>query len=162
MCMMKAQDILNCIAEEHMKLKIEENAALPETEIIIHCKQADAQIMKMAALLRVFDQKLTGTQNGETFLLEPQQILYIDTVDQKTFFYTQNNVYETPLKLYLLEERLAGNDFFRASKSSIVNFAHIQSLRPEFGGRLIATLTNGEKCFISRQYAVAVKQRLLF
>ncbi|MEG1447538.1 MAG: LytTR family DNA-binding domain-containing protein [Ruthenibacterium sp.] len=143
-----------------MKLKIEESAAVSETEVIILCRQTDAQVLKMAALLRTFEQKLTGEQNGEFFLLDAQTILYIDTVDKKTFFYTKNGVYETPLKLYLLEEQLAGNDFFRASKSSIINFTQIQSLRPEFGGRMIVTLTNGEKLFVSRQYTAAIKQRL--
>ena len=41
------------------------------------------------------------------------------------------------VKLYELEERLAASDFIRISKSCIVNFCQIRSLRPEFGGRMI-------------------------
>lgn len=143
-----------------MKISIEEQAELAETEVIIRCRQADPQILKMIATLRAFDQKITGTREGRTFLLDAGDILYIDTADKKTFLYTAGEVYETPLRLYELEERLAPQDFFRASKSSVVNFNAIRALRPDFGGRMELTMTNGEKLFVSRQYVPTVKQKL--
>ncbi len=143
-----------------MKISIEEREDLPETEILIRCRQADSQILGMLATLRAFDQKVTGTRDGRTFLLEAGDILYVDTADKKTFLYTAGEVYETPLHLYELEERLAARDFFRASKSSIINFNKIKSLRPDFGGRLRLTLTNGEELFVSRQYVPVVKEKL--
>ena len=143
-----------------MKISIEEGDGFQETEVVIRCKHTDAQILKMLATLRVFDQKITGFREGQTFLLEAGKILYIDTVDKKTFFYTAEAVYETLLKLYELEERLSSCDFFRASKSTIVNFNEIQSMRPDFGGRMQLTMTNGEVVFVSRQYVPVIKQKL--
>lgn len=143
-----------------MKLSIEEREDLPETEVIIRCCRTDPQILKMIATLRAFDQKLTGLREGRTFLLDAEDVLYIDTADKKTFLYTAKEVYETPLRLYELEERLAARDFFRASKSAIVNFNQIKSMRPEFGGRMELTMTNGEKLFVSRQYVPTIKQKL--
>ena len=87
-------------------------------------------------------------------------MLYIDTVDRRTFLYTSGGVYETPLKLYELSDRLASADFFRAGKSVVVNFRQIQSLRPELGGRMRLTMSNGELVFVSRQYVPEVKRRL--
>ena len=142
-----------------MKIVINENPALLETEVVVNCRQ-DEQILKVIASLRVFDQKVTGTVNGQTFLLSPSEILYIDTVDKKTFLYTEGAVYETPLKLYELEEKLVAEDFFRASKSSIINFGRIKSLRPDFGGRMILTMSNGEQLAVSRQYALTIKTKL--
>lgn len=143
-----------------MKIRIEEQSGLAETEIIIQCSRTDEQVLKMLAVLRVFDRKLTGTRNGQTFILDAGEILYIDTVDKKTFLYTANDVFETPLRLYELESQLADRDFFRASKSTILNFNHIRSLLPEFGGRMQATMTNGEIVFISRQYVPYLRQKL--
>lgn len=143
-----------------MRFSIEEGEQFSETEIIIRCRRTDPQILKMMSLLQVFDRKLTGLKEGQTYLLEADQVLYIDTVDKKTFLYTAESVYETPLRLYELEERLAAADFFRASKSSIVNFNGIRSLRPDFGGRIQLTMSNGEQLLVSRQYVPAIKQKL--
>lgn len=143
-----------------MKIEIQEDSALTETEVVIRCRHTDAQVLKMLASLRAYDQKITGTRDGQTYPLEAEDILYIDTVDKKTFFYTRSEVYETQLRLYELEDRLAACDFFRASKSAIVNFGHIRSMRPDFGGRLRLTMTNGEAVFVSRQYVPAVREKL--
>lgn len=52
-----------------MKIRIEEQSGLAETEIIIQCSRTDEQVLKMLAVLRVFDRKLTGTRNGQTLSL---------------------------------------------------------------------------------------------
>lgn len=143
-----------------MKIQINEDGSLHDTEIIINCKQTDSEILKLIAMLRVMHCKLTGMKNQETYILEASQILYIDTVDKKTFFYTKTEVYETPLKLYELEEQLSSHGFFRAGKSVIINFNQIKALKPDLDGRIIVTMNNKEKLVVSRQYAVTIKQML--
>ena len=143
-----------------MRIIINENATLDETEIIIHCRQADEQILRICAGLRMLDKKVTGLLDGQTFLLGAADILYAEAVDRKVFLYTAQTVYEAPFKLYELEERLSGEDFVRASKSCVLNFAKVKSLRADFGGRLLCTLGNGEVVPVSRQYAGAIKQKL--
>lgn len=69
-------------------------------------------------------------------------------------------MYESALRLYELEEKLSGMDFFRTGKSGIVNFLRVRSIRPDFGGRLLLTLDNGEQVPVSRQYAAAIKHKL--
>lgn len=143
-----------------MKIQLNQGSQFSETEITINCRETSEDILRLLAILRSFDQKITGTKDGETFILSAQAILYIDTVDKKTFFYTAKDIYETSLKLYELEERLEAFDFFRASKSSIINLRQVKSLRPEFGGRLILTMNNGEHLWVSRQYSRAIKNKL--
>ena len=143
-----------------MKIVIHEDPLLEETEIVINCRSADTEVLRLLASLRAYEKKLTGLKDGKTYLLESSQVFYIDTVDKRTFLYTRSAVYETPLRLYELEERLAANDFFRASKSCVINLRAIRSLAPDFGGRLEVTLENGERLSISRQYAAAIKIRL--
>lgn len=143
-----------------MKIRIEEDAGCGEMEITIRCRQTNDSVIRVLEMLRAADRKLTGHRGNQTYILDTEQILYIDTVEKKTFLYTEQEVYETPLKLYELEERLESADFFRASKSSIINFNQIQSLKPEFGGTMQVTMSNGERLNVSRQYARVIKEKL--
>ena len=143
-----------------MRIIINENTNIDETEVIINCRQTDDQILRICAGLRMIDRKVTGLHNGQMYVLNAQDVLYIETVDRKTFLYTEGRIYETPLKLYEMEDRLSGEDFVRATKSCILNFNKLKSLRGDFGGRLLCTLENGESISISRQYAVNIKQKL--
>lgn len=81
-------------------------------------------------------------------------------MERKTFCYTSDRVYELELRLYELEEKYGAMDFMRISKSLIVNLQRISSLKPDFGGKILATLENGEKLYISRQYAPVLKEKL--
>ncbi len=143
-----------------MKITLNQNPAFLETEVIINCPQADEDILRVVAMLRIYQQKLVGTLDGESHLLDVNDILYIDTVDKRTFLYTQTQIYESALRLYELEDALRGLDFLRIGRSAIVNFRHIRSIRPEMGGRLLVTVDNGERLYVSRQYALGLKEKL--
>lgn len=143
-----------------MRLSIEEGEQFTEMEILIRCRKNEGQLTRLISLLQTFDRKLSGRKDGQTYLLEADQVLYADTADKRTFLYTAEGVYETPLRLYELEERLNAGDFFRASKSSLVNFNEIRSLRPDFGGRMQLTMSNGEQLIVSRQYVPYIKRKL--
>ena len=144
----------------NVKIRIEEDASGQEMEITIRCRQTNESVIRMLEMFRMADRKLTGYRDGQKYLLDVSRILYIDTVEKKTFLYTEEEVYETPLRLYELEGRLESCDFFRASRSSIINFNRIQSLKPEFGGTMQVTMTNGERLNVSRQYAKQIKEKL--
>lgn len=143
-----------------IKVTICEIADLEATEIVIKCDKISAEIERLAALFRGAEEKITGMRNAKTYILEPAKILYFDTVDSRTFIYTTENIFETSKRLYEIEERLAGEDFFRSSKAAIINIQHIVSLCPEFGGRLECTMTNGERLVVSRSYASKLKSKL--
>ena len=143
-----------------MRINIHTDQTIQETEVNINCNQLTPDIERMISLLRVMDKKLTGVKNGQMYFLDSNQILYIETVDKKTFFYTGKDVYETPLKLYELEEQLSSHGFFRAGKSTIINFNQIKALKPDLDGRILVTMNNNEKLVVSRQYAVTIKQIL--
>ena len=143
-----------------MKITINVDSSYSETEITINCGQMNEELEKVVASLRVLDLKLTGVRNNQTYLLEASQVLYIDTTDKKTFLYTKSNVYESALRLYELENRLSANDFFRAGKSSIINFNRIKALKSDIDGKFIVTMENNEKLIVSRQYASYIKNKL--
>jgi len=143
-----------------VKINININEEYKEMEVTVNCSRIDTALEKVIASLRVLDSRLTGIKDSQTFILEAAKVLYIDTVDKKTFLYTSEDIYETPLKLYELEDLLSGSDFFRAGKSSIINFSRIKSLQSDIDGKLIVTMENKEKLIVSRQYAVILKEKL--
>ena len=129
-------------------------------EIIVNCPLADEDILRLIAMLRVYQRKLVGVLDGEQHLLDVKDVLYIDTADKRTFLYTGTAVYESALRLYELENNLKELDFLRVGRSAIVNFRKIRSIRPELGGRLLVTMDNGEQVYVSRQYAGEMKEKL--
>lgn len=143
-----------------MKITLNQDPSYAETEVIINCADTDEDILRLVAMLRVYQKKLVGILDSERHLLDVKDILYIDTADKKTFLYTQKAVYESALRLYELEDALRELDFMRAGRSVIVNFRRIQSIRPELGGRLLLTMDNGEQVYVSRQYAQEMNKKL--
>ena len=143
-----------------MRILINEDAAIDETEIIVNCKKCDNGILGVIDILRSYDQKITGVKDGRTFILDTKDIIYCDSVDKKTFIYTPDAIYETPLRLYELEKRLSSGVFLRASKQNIINLLKIKSLRPEITGKIEVTFENGERLYASRQYSSALKSKL--
>lgn len=143
-----------------MEINIQEDPSFEDPKITIQCRKINQDILDIVARLQTYNKKITGNKEDGTFIIDAKEIYYIDTVDKKTFFYTKDAVYETPLKLYELEEQLQDIDFFRASKSSIINFHKIKSLRPDFGGKMLIQMKNGETLYVSRQYTPVLKQKL--
>ena len=143
-----------------MKIVVEEDARLADVEVTFRAPQIDAEVIGAVSRLRLYDRKLTGFADGTTHIVPAAQVLYFESVDKKTFFYTANNVLETTMRLYEIEDKLAGCGFLRTSKSTIVNLKEVVSLRSELGGRIVATLSNGECTVISRAYAPAVKKTI--
>ena len=93
-------------------------------------------------------------------ILDISKIAYIESVDRRTFVYTDSECYETKMKLYEMEERLCGSGFLRISKSCLVRLRFIRSIKAELDRRLRLTLENGEQMIVSRQYADELKRRL--
>lgn len=143
-----------------MKVTVEEDYGSNEVEVIIRCARLDGQVVRLVELLRLSDDRLIGVKDHETHILDAGQVLYIDTADRATFIYTADGVYETPLRLYELEERLTPREFMRVSKSMIINFDQVRALQPDLGGRMRLTMSNGEIVVANRQYVSAIKAKL--
>lgn len=143
-----------------MKITIDESDSQQEVEIVIKCDKVTEEIEKLISMLRSSEEKITGLIEGETYLIDPSDIYYFESVDKKTFMYTETEVLETPLRLYELQEKLVNQDFFRASKSTIINTSKIQRLSPRLNGKLDVRLENAEKLVVSRQYVGRLKEIL--
>lgn len=143
-----------------MKISINVDEQHQDTEIVITCGRLTPDIEKIISMIRILDMQLTGKREGEIYVLNAAEVLYIDTVDKKTFIYTKEDVYESQLKLYELEQQLEQAEFVRINKSCLINMRHISSIRADLNRRLKVTMSNQEQLMISRQYAEIIKERL--
>lgn len=143
-----------------MRITIIEPDDKDEDEIIIRCRHLDKRLLKLIYAIKAGEDKITALHDGNYFQVAPEDIYYFEAVDNKVFMYLDKEVYETKRKLYELERLFQGTDFFRASKSCIVNLAKVKSLSPAFNGRFEALMKNGERVMISRQYVPVLKEKL--
>ena len=143
-----------------MKIKIDQDQSITETEIYIKCSAVTEQIEKIISELSIADSKIVGYIDNEAFFIPINEILYFEAVEAKTFFYTKDNFYKTKLTLLSAEEKLKSTSFQRVSKTVIANLKKLTSIKKSDNSRLIATLTNGEKLIISRKYVAEIKRKL--
>lgn len=92
--------------------------------------------------------------------IDVDDIFYFESVDNKTFLYTADDVLEYKNRLLDAESSL-GENFIRSSRVVVLNWQKIASLKPMLNGRMEATLLNGEKQIISRQYVADLKRKFL-
>ncbi|MCX4306886.1 MAG: LytTR family DNA-binding domain-containing protein [Acetatifactor sp.] len=143
-----------------MKIAIEIDEKYSDTEIRVGCRRLTPELEKMIAMLRMLEMQLTVEKDGVTYLLDVDKVLYVEAVERKTFVYTDEQVYESGLKLYELEQQLEDCGFFRASKSCLIYLKHIESLKADINRRIRVTMKNGEQIVVSRMYAEELRRRL--
>lgn len=142
-----------------MKIIIEEPPEGVEERIIVQCHNISPELLSVLNSLKKQNNMLVGNVDNAIHRISPSDIYYFEAVDKKTFIYCEADVYESKHKLYELED-LAMDDFFRISKSVIVNLSKIKSLIPSLSGRVEAILINKERVIISRQYVSELKKAL--
>ena len=139
-----------------MKITIQEDPQAGP-ELVIRCPDAsDPRIQLLLSLAA--GQKLPVRLDGELAFFPPAEVLYCEYVERSVFAYTAGAVGSTSCSLGQVEREFPG--FLRCSKNMVVNLYAIRSLRSELGGRLVATLCNGERILISRHYASGLRQTL--
>ena len=143
-----------------MKITININADVKDTDVVINCNQLSPEIERVLATLRILNQQMMVTKDNETHILDVPEIIYVEAIDRKTFVYTKNEIYESKLKLYEMEEKLIKCGFFRVSKSCLVQLQYIKSLKNDIDRKIRLTLKSGEQIMVSRQYADEMKRRL--
>lgn len=143
-----------------LKLIIEQSLENKEVEITIKCGLIDPKLERLIEQIRLYSFSLTGRKNGHTYIVKIEDIYYFESVDEKTFIYSNEDVFECDLKLYELEKQLLDTSFTRISKSCILNTLKLKSVKAMLNGKLEASLLNNEKVIINRHYVKSVKDKL--
>ena len=136
-----------------MKIKLE-SAELPETEVII---RGDVTGEEVVALLQFLKKRNSGKlilyKEEEQYLVDADEIVYIEVSGSKVYAYTKQETYEAKQKLYEIKELLGSRPFAQISKSVIVNINCVKSIQAEFSGNYRCKLKNRkESLTISRKY----------
>ena len=126
----------------------------------IGCHEVNDTVKEIAAFVKSRQGQLSCSMEGRQYEIPVRDVLYIESVDNRTFLYTAKQSYEVRQKIYELEECLKEKRFLRVSKSSLLNLMKVESIKPALNGRFSAILTNGEEIIISRKYVPDLKNTL--
>ena len=143
-----------------MKIEIDIDEKYSDVEVDIKTPRLTQDIAKLISLMRMIDMQIAVKKDDETYLLDIEKILYIETVERNTFVYTEDATYESDLKLYEMEQELLEKNFSRISRQSIINLKKVKSLKADINRKIRVTLVNGEQIIVARMYAEALRKRL--
>lgn len=143
-----------------MQIHIIEDSTVPELTLTIRTPRHDAVLTDLLAAINLVGNTVAGMLGDETHFIPLGEVLYFEAVDDRNFFYTARETYETPSRLHTVEEKLAMTPFVRISRSTVVNLRQVKCMKREKNARLLVTLTNGEALIVSRQYMPTIRERL--
>ena len=144
-----------------MKIKLE-SAELPETEVIIRGDVTSEEVVSLLQLLKKRNSgKLILYKEEEQYIMDADEIVYVEVSDNKVYAYTKQDTYEAKQKLYEIKELLVGKSFAQINKSVIVNINCVKSIQAEFSGNYRLKLKNRkESMTISRKYFKEFRDRI--
>ncbi|MFS0725376.1 LytTR family DNA-binding domain-containing protein [Paenibacillus sp. 1P07SE] len=145
-----------------MKIKIDISDEHEEPTIIIQAKVWTDELAALMKRLQAAEpQRLVGTKDERSILLDPAEIDYVFAEKRKVFAVRQQQQIELKMKLYEVEELLQESRFQRFSKSVIGNLDQIDRFELVFNGNLCVHFKSGSKEYVSRGYVNELKQRLI-
>lgn len=131
-----------------------------DDELILRYQNLNQEVEHIINFMSFSEKKLVGTKDSLQIVIDVKQILYIESVDRKTFVYLEEDVVRVEYTLTQLERILNSVRFFRCSKSMIINIDKVKVLDSLASNRIDATMCNGEHIIISRTYASEFRRRL--
>lgn len=143
-----------------MKVKVYTNCDVDETLVEIHCKTENNEVKKLVNYINNSYINLTGKKDGETFILNLDDVYYFEAVENKVFAYLESEVYEVQYKIADLIEILKATSFIQTARTIILNIDKIVKIKTLVNGRIEAALINEEKMIISRAYGNSFKTKL--
>ncbi len=131
-----------------------------EDELILRYQELNHEVEFIMNFMSFPEKKLVGFMEGTRIVIDVKRILYIESVDRKTFVYLEDDIVRVEYTLAQLEKMLNSIRFFRCSKSMIINIDKVSVLDSLASNRIDATMCNGEHIIISRTYASEFRRRL--
>lgn len=142
-----------------MKLILKENPN-QELTVTVEYPRKSSQVTRIVQRIRAEEKFLVGNENGRYYKVMVPEILYVESVDKRSFMYTKEMVFKSEKRLYQLEEELKEYDFVKVSRTCLVNMNELEHIRALANSRLEAVLSNGEKIIVSRTYLPEIKKRI--
>lgn len=124
-----------------------------EDELILNYRKGGPEVDAVLLFMNKRQRRIVGKAGDLQVVISPDELLYAESVDGKTFVYTADSVLQTDMSLQGLTAFLDDVQYFRCSKSMIVNIDRVAKLKSLSSNRIDVTVENGEHIMISRTYA---------
>jgi DNA-binding LytR/AlgR family response regulator len=96
---------------------------------------------------------------GEAFhLIDTHQVLAFQAERELVWIVTARQRYLATQPLRVIQDRLAGLNFARIHRNSLVNLDHVSKMVPLSSQRWLLTLDNGQEFIVSKRQAQAVER----
>jgi len=145
-----------------VKIRLDISSEYREKEVIIRANKKDEEVAEILRNLQEIDTKLhniNGYLDNTVYSLSTEDILFFETNDRNVYAHTKDNAFLIHYRLYELEENLPDN-FFRVSKSSILNVDEVKSLTQSVMGNLIQFRDSYKQIYVSRRFLKKLKLKL--
>ena len=124
-----------------------------EESIVIRYIEPNPFVERIVGILSGQGGRLWGKADGQNVSIDPDAILYLESVDDAVFAYTADRVLRMEGSLSSFMSEWADESFFRCSRSMVININRVVSLKSLSSNRIDATMEGGEHIIISRRYA---------
>ncbi len=144
-----------------MKVDIKINADYQEPLAVIHTAQITDEVN--SAVKKLSDTSsdiIMGFRQDDAEILNPNDIYRIYAENQKVLAVTDKGVFQIRMRLYQLENKLAGMKFARISNSEIINLKNTEKFDLSIAGTIRVRLKNGQSTYVSRRYVAKIKEIL--
>ena len=135
-----------------MKLIKTKHEHIDENYLELHYDRMDEETEAVLSRLRPALKYIEGTAEGRKLTLPLTDLFYFESVDRKTFGYTQDTCIEVKETLQKIIDEYESAGFVRISKSSIVNLYKIKRLQGDLNMRTLIYLKNDECLVMNRGY----------
>lgn len=126
--------------------------SLSENYLELHYSDMDDETRELITRLDTTLSNVEGTYEEKHVSVPVTEVLYFDTVDRKTFAYTDRMCIEMRLTLNNVLDMYSGAGLVRISRSAVVNVYRIDHLQGDMNMRTVIFMKNGEKLIMNRGY----------
>lgn len=143
-----------------LKLQLLKKENLIETEIDIRYSNMTQSLNSIIQYIRQQEYLIQGTFDNKLYQIPLNKILYFETVDKRTFIYTQQKIFECKKKLSVIEQDLIKANIIRISKTVLLNISCLACVKLYPNHRLLAELNNEENLIVSRKYISSLRDKI--
>jgi DNA-binding LytR/AlgR family response regulator len=143
-----------------MIIKIEQNPAQRDIEVLITCPAKSKTVDRIVSLIKSVDTQIECYLDDSIKQVNVSDIYFIESIDGKTIACCEKEKYLIKSRLYQIYDKLKGNGFIQISKYCIMNINKLDRFKPLDNNRLEAVLSNGVYLCITRKYIAGIKQIL--
>lgn len=142
-----------------------ESAPISEAEVIIKGEIGNLEVEALLEFIKSKNasqtKKLMLYKEDEQFLVDADEVAYIEVSGSKVEAVTQSDRYDTKKKLYELKEMLNALSFAQINKGTLVNIDFVKSVQAEFSGNYTLKLKNSKEILtISRKFFKEFKSKI--